>query len=664
MLAENRRSKGRWVALGLILVSIIVIGIVLSSSKTNKVNSLIKESLYYLKLGDYDRALDKLDQAAISDGITDDQKQIVDSLREIIVYIKKDPSKKDIFTNRIEEITKKVEKDIKEKDKPKEIKEVEVVEKKSKEPKFDTKDLRLEDTTVKKEDLKKIEELRKKEEELKKLEEERKKELERQKEEAKNNEKKLAEKMREDEKKYQSKIKEAYQKIAEEKYIEAIDSLNEALTIKPDDSSANALKALSYLRLDENDKAREIINNILSKNSDDSLANLGMGEMKYKEKNDSDAERYFLKATDSTNLALAYYRLGVLELIKKNNDKALEYFKKAYESPDHQYLEKSIKSKLYYNMGKAYERLKDLSKAGEFYKMSLKVDNKNLKTYISLGQVLYERKGYRDAISYLKEASNIDSRDFFVNFLLGKSYDAIEDYNSAIKYYLKAFDVDPKDYDLLYNIGRVYIKLRNYEKAVSFLNNAMQYNKESKLYVQLGLAYIGLSRYGEAESSFKDGLKINPNDVDIYKGLALSSSKQGKYDEAEKILVEASVINPKDYEIWSKLGEIYFYKKDFKKSVEAYEKAYNIYPEKITKYNFAGSLLANEEYDRALSIYDSVISDDPKFVEAYEGKANVFIAKKMFNEAKEVLEKALGITNDENTKKRILDKINKLEKIK
>jgi len=177
MLAEKRRSKGRWVALGLILVSIIVIGIVLSSSKTNKVNSLIKESLYYLKLGDYDRALDKLDQAAISDGITDDQKQIVDSLREIIVYIKKDPSKKDIFTNRIEEITKKVEKDIKEKDKPKEIKEVEVVEKKSKEPKFDTKDLRLEDTTVKKEDLKKIEELRKKEEELKKLEEERKKEL-------------------------------------------------------------------------------------------------------------------------------------------------------------------------------------------------------------------------------------------------------------------------------------------------------------------------------------------------------------------------------------------------------------------------------------------------------------------------------------------------------
>jgi tetratricopeptide (TPR) repeat protein len=207
------------------------------------------------------------------------------------------------------------------------------------------------------------------------------------------------------------------------------------------------------------------------------------------------------------------------------------------------------------------------------------------------------------------------------------------------------------------------VQLENYKQAESYLAKALQLDKKGRTYIQLGKAYIGMEAYEKAEKIFRDALRLNQNEVDAYKGLALSAFKQKNYKVTESILMEALKIAPRDAEIWAKLGEVYFVQNQYPKSVQAYEKSYDIMPTKQIKYNLAGSLLAANRLDQSEAMYENLIKEDPKYAEAYEGLADVYIARKNYAKAKQELETLLSQFPDYKYKERVTDKIKKIEKV-
>ncbi len=153
---------------------------------------------------------------------------------------------------------------------------------------------------------------------------------------------------------------------------------------------------------------------------------------------------------------------------------------------------------------------------------------------------------------------------------------------------------------------------------------------------------------------------MDRKDIGAYKGLALSSFKQKNYKQALTILGEAAKINDKDHEIWSKLGEVYFIKKDFKKAIDSFEQAYQLLPNLKNKYNLAGALLGAKKFDEAENMYENIVKEHPKHIEAKEGLADVYISKKSFKKAKINLQEIIERFPKYKNIKRVRNKIKEL----
>lgn len=121
----------------------------------------------------------------------------------------------------------------------------------------------------------------------------------------------------------------------EEKYDQALESLNKALSINPNHVMANYLKALSLCKLNRIDEAIEPLN-IVAENTENFLIQqqvyLILGYI-YSTKNNVElAIEYFEKVVGTgLEASAAYNALAALYHKKKDIKKAIEYAKKALE---------------------------------------------------------------------------------------------------------------------------------------------------------------------------------------------------------------------------------------------------------------------------------------------------------------------------------------------
>ncbi|MFT3693070.1 MAG: tetratricopeptide repeat protein [Kofleriaceae bacterium] len=109
-----------------------------------------------------------------------------------------------------------------------------------------------------------------------------------------------------------------------------------------------------------------------------------------------------------------------------------------------------------------------------------------------------------------------------------------------------------------------------------------------------------------ADASYKEGL--------AYK-------QEGKIDDAIKAMEEATATNPKHLMAWSSLGAMYKQKKDYPKSIEAYEHATQLLPANPSDKKSAAVLWSNlggayanssvQKYDQALVALQTACKLDP-----------------------------------------------------
>jgi tetratricopeptide (TPR) repeat protein len=119
-------------------------------------------------------------------------------------------------------------------------------------------------------------------------------------------------------------------------------------------------------------------------------------------------------------------------------------------------------------------------------------------------------------------------------------------------------EIDPKIVNALNNLGIVYIKLKKFSNAEKYLNKVLDINPNHlDAYNSLGIVFAELGDFNKALFNVKKALELNPNFVSAHNNLGLINKKFEYFIEAEASFKKAIELDPKFMESHYNLMELY-----------------------------------------------------------------------------------------------------------
>jgi tetratricopeptide (TPR) repeat protein len=205
----------------------------------------------------------------------------------------------------------------------------------------------------------------------------------------------------------------------------------------------------------------------------------------------------------------------------------------------------------------------------------------------------------------------------------------------------------------LYNEGNKLLKAGNYDGALVQYNQALNIEKDYRIYYQRGICLKKLGNLKDAQSSFQESLKLKSDFEGGYNALGGVYFSMGNYEEAvnnfEKVLEISESNNVKNKVkknlslAYTKLGNQAVNEGNSKRAIEYLTKG-----AEISDYDAAYLSLAKlhselEDWDKTISASEkalehrsSVSKGGPYYYMglAYKGKNDLAKAKEMFQQAK------------------------------
>lgn len=201
-----------------------------------------------------------------------------------------------------------------------------------------------------------------------------------------------------------------------------------------------------------------------------------------------------------------------------------------------------------YNLGVLYLAQDNLREAGRWLAESYKIDRADAGVLEHLG-LLFEKKGQlSDAIKYWQRAVDVSDKSTIAKDKLRQYYDKLVDraieekqYNRALVYLENAEKGGKTTKENLLRRGIIYRNQGKYEKAAGdLLAYVAAHPNDSNALRELGVCYLNMSLFAEAEQRFQQAVEIDPKDGMVYAWYGWLLEKKGKICEARKAWTAAT----------------------------------------------------------------------------------------------------------------------------
>ena len=341
-----------------------------------------------------------------------------------------------------------------------------------------------------------------------------------------------------------------------ERELEAINDFNISLDIQENSRTYNARGEL-YKKINEYQLARQDFQKALTLDDRDEEIWENLGETLF----ELDLYELAISAFDSAiklnpQNAYLYGRMSSVNYQLKRAEEALKCINKAIEIDPQNSYNYSKRGFIYldypppkrkvtmlHDEFAMYKNSKPINRhlllAKKDFEKSIELDTDNTYAYWGLHDVYVTKKNYKKVLKILKKLliltpddAKVYSHKGLTEMYLGYYENAITDFNKYLGFF-------PNSYEAYGNRGVCLTQLERYNEAMLDLNKTVELYPSALTYLNRGVAKSHLDDKKGAIKDYKTALKLNPNFPTAYRNLGIAFYSQKKYKKAINMYFKA-----------------------------------------------------------------------------------------------------------------------------
>ena len=224
------------------------------------------------------------------------------------------------------------------------------------------------------------------------------------------------------------------------------------------------------------------------------------------------------------NLGIAYEKLKQFEKAENAYIRAIEI------SPE---------TDFFYNLGITFIEEEKYEEAIPVFKKVLEAEPDDSNSYFNLGLCYFKTREFDSALENFQKTIELNDSDLYAHFYIGNIFKEEGLLELAVEQFNKVLSLSP-DYSWAYfNLGSIAYEMGETENAIFYLKSTIQYNHlDLEAYKILNKIYLKQERYMEATDLIKDAMEAIPQNGDLYYNYAQIFKSQGDIEKWQKALAE------------------------------------------------------------------------------------------------------------------------------
>jgi len=237
-----------------------------------------------------------------------------------------------------------------------------------------------------------------------------------------------------------------------------------------------------------------------------------------------------------------------------------------------------------YDLGQAYLRDAKYAKAELQLNRALKLKPDSPETLYYLGQAAAQQNRPVDALGLLVRAHKLAPENTDVILLLARISMTQNYFEDAIPLLESGLKIAPQRADLLAALGESYFKSGKSETAIAEFQKLIAMDPSARSYAYLGLSYLHLGRFDEAQKHFAEGLKRDPKNIACLFNMGLIEERRGNNARSEALFEEVLRANPDFPEALLELANLRMANKKFEDAATLLRRYVRVSPDPASGY--------------------------------------------------------------------------------
>ena len=314
-------------------------------------------------------------------------------------------------------------------------------------------------------------------------------------------------------------------------------------------------------------EAIELFEQVLTIESDNSYALVGLGDIARKQGKQSDAVEIYRRCleTDPDNAFALFGLADAYRSLRRYRD-ALAVWERYLKHDEDNVT-------VLTRVADAYRKVRDKRRSQELYERVISIEPDNPYARIGLGHLHYDFREYEHALRHWKHMYDIsgDRVDIRVLTSIGNCFRKIKDFAGGIAYFQEAIEKEPENFYALFGLADCHRGMNEPEESLTYWNRILRNDPDNRVILtRAGDAYRSLGELDRATDHYERALQQG-DDIYARLGLALLTRTRGNTAEAIDLLEILRKREPENHRIYTELATTYAQDGNTREAIEVLE---------------------------------------------------------------------------------------------